>query len=233
MNISNQLYQLQKIDSQIDLTKRRLEQIDVEMENNVELLTAQSDTQKLKDNLGLQEKVLNMIEDEVTKRKIKIQENESSLYGGAINNPKELQDIQSEIIILNNQIHEIEEQQLQRMIGVEETEKQITQNTVIIDQMETKFNTQKSLLTSEKDKLEISLHRIQQERSAISSQISPILLDQYENLRSAKQGVAIVTLQDNSCTVCGTTLTPSQHQMAKSPNKLFYCPTCQRIIYAG
>ncbi|MGZ9220523.1 MAG: C4-type zinc ribbon domain-containing protein [Anaerolineales bacterium] len=39
-------------------------------------------------------------------------------------------------------------------------------------------------------------------------------------------------MSDGSCAACGTTLTPSQQQIARSTSQLIYCPSCGRILYA-
>ncbi|HLO29263.1 MAG TPA: C4-type zinc ribbon domain-containing protein, partial [Anaerolineales bacterium] len=68
---------------------------------------------------------------------------------------------------------------------------------------------------------------------AVVTDIARQTLDIYEQLRKQKRGIAITTISDSSCGACGTTLTPSQKQSARSTSQLFHCPTCGRILYAN
>jgi len=78
-----------------------------------------------------------------------------------------------------------------------------------------------------------SLSKLNTERRAILNQLSVEIIAQYEKLRTAKQGLAVALLEDNSCSVCGSTFSPSEGQAARTSTNLFFCPTCQRIIYGG
>jgi predicted nucleic acid-binding Zn-ribbon protein len=99
------------------------------------------------------------------------------------------------------------------------------------DVLNTKFNSAKSILTSERDNLLQKNERLKTERNTAITQISSDNLREYERLATSKQGIAIGRIIENSCSVCGTTFTPAQCQSAKSQSAFFYCPTCHRIIY--
>jgi predicted nucleic acid-binding Zn-ribbon protein len=77
------------------------------------------------------------------------------------------------------------------------------------------------------------LERLGSERQAVVTDIASQALNAYEQLRRQKRGIAIAALADNACGACGTTLTASQQQSARSTSQLFYCPTCGRILYAN
>ena len=74
--------------------------------------------------------------------------------------------------------------------------------------------------------------RLDSERKAIMGNIESKTVGIYDQLRQQRRGIAVTTLSDNSCAACGTTLTLSQLQNARSTSQLFYCPTCSRILYA-
>jgi len=58
------------------------------------------------------------------------------------------------------------------------------------------------------------------------------MLITYESLRQKKKGVAISKVEDQTCSICGATLTPAECQVAKSQNKNIQCPSCGRLLYA-
>jgi predicted nucleic acid-binding Zn-ribbon protein len=233
MNISFNLYQLQKIDSQIVECNQRLIAIEKEMEGSPELIQSRKESEESLIELNESKRELEKINNQVEIKKNKIEQSEASLYSGTEKNPKILQDLQTEIAMLKKQMLELNDALLEKMIICENLE---NQNNITNDRLhseETKFNTSKALLTSERNSLEILKNRLGVERKANFEQIPKAYIMEYELLCKNKQGIAVATLQDNSCSVCGTTFTPSQCQESHSQAEIFHCPTCHRIVYGG
>ena len=86
-------------------------------------------------------------------------------------------------------------------------------------------------LTKESASLQKEIERLDSERKAVIGGIPQSSMLTYDSLRKQKRGVAITTVSDSACAACGTTLTPSQQQSARSTTQLFSCPTCGRILY--
>jgi predicted nucleic acid-binding Zn-ribbon protein len=233
MNISFNLYQLQKIDSQIAQRNQRLSAIEKEMEGSPELRKARLEVIEALKRLNDSIKEFNEVNDKVETKKIKIDQSESALYKGAEKNPKVLQDLQKEITFLKNNLTDLNDELLEKMISREKFEIDFKNAKEIQQIEETKFNSIKAILTSEKENIEISINRLAVERKANIEQISIVYLKEYESLFENKKGIAVATLQDNSCSVCGTTFTPSQCQASHSQAEIFHCPTCHRIVYGG
>jgi predicted nucleic acid-binding Zn-ribbon protein len=88
-------------------------------------------------------------------------------------------------------------------------------------------------LINESDGLNKDLENLESERKAVAGNISEDFFTLYNQLRQQRRGIAVATLSDSSCAACGTTLTPSQQQSARSSSQLFNCPTCGRILFAN
>jgi uncharacterized protein len=233
MNISFNLYQLQKIDSQIAERNQRLLAIEKEFEGSPELRKARLDVTEA---LNLLDHSIQEFEEgnhKVETKKIKIDQSESSLYNGNEKNPKVLHDLQKEISLLKDNLLELNDELLEKMISRENSDIEFLKAKEILQIEETKFNSTKALLTSEKENIEISINRLAVERKANIEQISMVYIKEYESLIENKKGIAVATLQDNSCSACGTTFTPSQCQASHSQAEIFHCPTCHRIVYGG
>src|SRR5574340_67934 len=90
------LFQLQKIDAQLDQGVARA----LEIKNKIEADTRILDQQRLVDEaekeLATEHSHLKRIEQDTAARRIKLEQSESSLYGGKVRAPKELQDLQNE-----------------------------------------------------------------------------------------------------------------------------------------
>jgi predicted nucleic acid-binding Zn-ribbon protein len=227
------LYRLQQVDSQIDQIQARLEAIRRILENDAALRAATEGFAATEEKHREAERALKLSESEVEKQRIKIEQTESSLYGGKVQNPKELQDLQKDVASLKRHFQTLEERELEAMIAAEETEKDLQKAKADLERVRSNLKTQNQDLTSESETLRRNLERLSSERQAVVTDIAGQALGMYDQLRKQKRGLAITTIADNSCEACGTTLTASQQQTARSTSQLFHCPTCGRILYAN
>ncbi|MGZ9233948.1 MAG: zinc ribbon domain-containing protein [Anaerolineales bacterium] len=227
------LYRLQQVDSQIDQIQARLRTIQQTLENDNELRSAREQFATAQAQHQNAERALNSSESEVEKQRIKIEQTDASLYGGRVQNPKELQDLQKDVVSLKRHLQTLEERQLEAMIEVENTEKNLQITRTELEGVQSNLKEQNRDLTRESESLLRELDSLNSERQAVVTDIANQALGAYEQLRKQKRGIAITTIADSSCEACGTTLTPSQQQNARSSSQLFHCPTCGRILFAN
>jgi len=227
------LYRLQQIDTQLDQARVRLEAIRVTLENDAELRAALERVASAEKTHQEAERAQRQAEAEVQSQKIKIEQAESSLYGGAVRNPKELQDLQHDVASLKKFLATLEDRLLETMLTTEAAASSLTEARDALSKTESTRGDQTRALTSEQTTLAHALERLDAERKAASAPVDAKLLDQYDSLRRDKRGVAVITVSDGSCAACGTTLTPGQQQSARSSAQITRCPTCSRILFAG
>jgi len=227
------LYRLQQVDSQIDQIQARLKAIQQTLENDVELRGTNQRFAAADGKHKDAERLLKLSEAEVEKQRIKIEQTESSLYGGKVHNPKELQDLQKDVTSLKRHLETLEERQLEAMIALETAESELQMARKDLERVQSKLKEQNKDLAQESESLHKNLERFNAERLAVVTDIASPTLSVYDQLRKQKRGLAITTIADNACEACGTTLTASQQQTARSTNQLFHCPTCGRILYAN
>jgi ElaB/YqjD/DUF883 family membrane-anchored ribosome-binding protein len=94
MSLSSQLYRLQQIDTLIDQTLARLEELEKLLSDRSSVDQAEAISQKAEEALQEILKNLRHAENNVRDQRIKIEQDESALYSGKMHNPKELQDLQ-------------------------------------------------------------------------------------------------------------------------------------------
>jgi predicted nucleic acid-binding Zn-ribbon protein len=227
------LYRLQQVDSQIDQIRARLKTIQQTLENDQELKAASQQFALAEASHKDAERALKLSEAEAEKQRLKIQQTEASLYGGRVHNPKELQDLEKDVAALKRHLETLEERELEAMLELENAEKALQAATTERERVRSKSKEQNRDLTGESDLLARDLERLNSERQAVVTDIATRALSVYDQLRRDKRGLAITTIADNSCEACGTTLTASQQQSARSASQLFHCPTCGRILYAN
>ena len=227
------LYRLQQVDSQIDQIRVRLKMIDEMLQNDLELRNALEHFTAAETKHASAERELKMSDAEVEKQRIKIQQAEASLYGGAVHNPKELQDLQNDVASLKRHLDTLESRELDAMAVIDTAESELKSATIELEKVKASRSSQNIDLTKEIETLQKDLERLESERKAVSGNITTDFFMVYDQLRQQRRGIAVTTLSDSSCAACGTTLTPSQQQNARSTSQLFNCPTCGRILFAN
>ncbi len=217
----------------MDEIRARLEKIHQTLENDQEMRSAKKQVSEAEAALTLARHALKQAEAEVNKQKLKIEQSESNLYSGNVKNPKELQDLQNEVAALKRHLETLEDRQLEAMLD-EEAADQANQSALdALEQVKAHLADQNQALTAEQTDLNKELEKMESERQATLSSLDTSLLAVYDDLRQQKRGVAIVAVSEGACAACGTTLTPSQMQSARSTSQLYNCPTCGRILFAN
>lgn len=233
MNVSFHLSRLQKIDTQLDQTNNRLNEIERILADNQAVKLAEQGKHEAQTELQKAQKALKQCEESVNSQRMKIELDESALYGGKVRNPKELQDIQNEVASLKKYLVTLEDQQLNAMVLVEEAEETHDKALKNLAHTQEEAAQASASLLGEQSKLNKEKERLTAEREEIVSQVSAQHLAAYTRLRQQKRGVAVAAVIDESCTVCGASITPADWQAARSPHQIVYCSSCGRILYAG
>ncbi|MBT3338147.1 MAG: hypothetical protein HN855_14450 [Anaerolineae bacterium] len=231
MSATFQLYRLQQVDSQIDKAQKRLDEIQRIIENNTELKRAKAYLANCESSHQSTEKTLRQAEAEVKKQHVKIEQTEAMLYGGTIKNPKEIQDLQNKSESLKRYLSSLQDVQLEAMLAHEEESETLQSAQSALDALKAKLIQQNSQLAGEQGVLDQEKERLLKERSIAQPAVPEELLTKYDQLRKQKNGVAISSILDGSCSACGAMLTQSHQQKARST--LVYCPSCKRMIYAS
>jgi predicted nucleic acid-binding Zn-ribbon protein len=227
------LYRLQQIDSQLDAAQTSLHSLERELSDNTSLEAVQQNIVQGEQKLQSEVKRLRDAQNKSYDVHIKIELSESSLYGGKIQNPKELQDLQNEIAALKRLIITLEDHELEAMEVVEEEEASLTRVKVAMNEIQGKQIEHNALLNGEKTKLLGQIERLESERKATLPPIIPADIALYEQLRKTRNGVAVVKISSRACGACGATLTAALIQTTQSTGQLVRCPMCGRILYPG
>lgn len=227
------LYRLQQIDSDLDNIRNSIEKIDAILNDQSQLISAQEKIKEAEQKHHDEIKRLRECEDKSYNTRIKIELSESSLYGGKIQNPKELQDLHNEIASLKRLITTLEDKELAAMMAVEEAEETLTRANQVLQEIQGKLIEENARLNGKKTELTATISRLEAERKATLAPISADDLSLYEQLRKIRNGVAVAKISSKACEACGTTLTPALIQSTQFTGQIVRCPTCGRILYAG
>ncbi len=230
MSIAQTLYRLQKVDSRLQQIETRLQTIQAALESNPVLQNAQQNLQQAKRQSEDVQKQLRQAEEASADQKIKIEQIESSLYSGRIQNPKELQDLQNDLASLKRRLASLEDAQLEQMLALEEARSQQAQAEAQWQKIRTLAMTENAALHGEANTLQKEAENLQTQRSAITPTLQDSQISLYENLRQNRRGLAVSTLSEGACYACGARLTPGQAQSVRLATQLILCPSCGRIL---
>ena len=225
------LLRLQKLDTQLDTVKANLAEIEHILNHDRRVKQAQKVHEKAGAEVKQKKIALNQIEDKVEAQRIKRKTNQASLFSGKITNPKELQDLQMESEALARYIGQLEDEQLNAMIALEDVENKQKKAEHDLEQTKGSVAEEQASLRGDQTRLKGDLERLITEKNAVLESIPQASLKLYEKLRKSKRGLAVATVSEGGCSVCGQALTPADLQTIRSSSNLVFCPSCGRIIY--
>lgn len=233
MSRAHNLSRLQEIDLVIDKTNQRLDEIRAILEDDKAIVKVKTEIAKAAEDLAAHNLNVNRAEGVVSDQKYKIERTETKLYGGKIQSPRELQDLQMESESLNKHLATLEERQLELMLEQEET--QIMHDSLLhqLEKLEKDRAAQHKSLILEKEQLTLELDRYEGNREGALASVSDEDLEIYEKLRLRGGGYAVAILEGSNCNLCGLSPSESTQQIIRSGTGLVQCKQCKRILYSG
>ncbi len=229
MAITRQLYQLQEYDTEIEQDEQSLRAKTAQLGDRTVLETAQK-------QLAAREKALEELrhrhrdaEAEVDDLLSKIADVEGKLYGGQINNPKELSSLQHEATTMKAHSDELENHALEIIEQVEAAEKELAAATAAYGKLEKDWQKQQKQLATEIEQLKTTLADLNEKRRQLAGQIDRPTLTLYERIRQQKRP-AVAKVEQGICRACRISLSASALQRARSGQPV-QCGTCGRILF--
>ena len=162
----------------------------------------------------------------------RVRRDQEMLNSGVINEPKQLQSLQHELISLARRQSDLEDVELEIMERVEGALAAVAQltgeaDTLLAERVDV-FRTLESLLgqiTSDRD-------ATWSERETIAKEIPTDLLALYEKIRKEHEGLGAARLYRGRCDGCRLQLPPSEIDMLRQAalNSVMRCEDCRRIL---
>jgi predicted nucleic acid-binding Zn-ribbon protein len=227
------LYRLQQIDSQVERHRARLAAIAERLSEDEELRLAVDRARAAETACRQARSELAAAERAVEAQRVKIEQTEASLYGGAVRNPKELQDLQMDVASLRRHLATLEDRQLEAMLAAEAAEAAEQTARAEAQRLQEGLEAQNEGLLREQESLQRDVERLRTEHGAALESVSQEAIDLYDRLRQQRRGVAVASIVEDSCQACGSGLTPAQVQAARSGTQMALCPSCGRILYGS
>jgi hypothetical protein len=144
---------------------------------------------------------------------------------------KEFQTMQQQIADTKADGAVIEEKIL---ISFEESDKikmRIDAENLKLKDEEKVFIQQKKAIESRIEEIGSRLSQLDAQRKQIIPDIDPKMLQEYEKILHSRDGLAIVTVKDNSCGGCHMLVPPQVINLIKMYERIITCEVCNRILY--
>ncbi len=230
MNPALQLYQMQQIEQEARRATSRLKAIAAALADDAGMRAAEARCQAARDELKPLRARLRDLELETAGNEEKIRNTGEQLYSGAVNSPREMQDMQLEVASLTRRNGDLETWSLETMLSVEEANGQLAEvESALAALIERRGDEHRELLRERKT-LQDSLPQLETRRQQALGKISPELQKQYFALKPRKGGQPVARMDGNSCTLCGVAQTLTAEREVRLGRRLITCANCGRIL---
>jgi hypothetical protein len=223
------LYQLQKLDEEEAASRRRLAEIGAALGETAALRQARETARSAAEEVRSSTVRQRDLELEMQGIKDDITVSNQRLYGGSIQNPKELGELEAKVASLGKLLEKREESLLEVMIGREEAEAAHERAQARLRELEASWTAGQSNLVAEQGRLEARLAEVTSAREALLPRISEQDLDVYQFLCQELGGQAVAVMSAETCATCGVELQPGLLERGREKGLLF-CGNCERIL---
>lgn len=226
----NILVQLQSIDTEIYILKSEKES----KPNEIKTLETAFEEKKQhlssleKNSLDLQ-KQKNDKELELASKEEGIKKLQTQLYQLKTNNEykamlKQTDDTRADASVIEDKILELLDQ-------IDKTKNDVAQEKQMIQEEEKILNNQKKNIQDRIKEIDERLAQLEAQRKQIIPNIEPKISAQYERVLLNRDGLAIVSVKDNSCRGCNMFVPPQTINLIKMYDCIVTCEVCNRILY--
>lgn len=233
MALPQQLFSLQKLDTDLALLNARLTEIRASREESDELIRARKEVEQRDERLRQLEATLKDLEWTVSDLTAKIERNEGKLYGGRIQNPKELDGFRREVEIDRARRSGLEDEILEGMATQEDEEGAQVRAQERLATILGQWKANQVDLTDEESGISERVGHLESERVQLLRQIPAQSRSAYERLRNIRRGLAVATIDRNNCGGCRLALPVVIVQRVRRNNDQVNCPSCGRFLVLG
>jgi len=226
----NALYQLQKIDSEIDRIRTIRGELPLEVQD------LEDELQGLETRLIKLQDEIKDLEQDATDRKNSIKDSELAIakykeQQNNVRNNREYESLEKEIEFQDLEIKLNDKR-------IKESKYTLTNKKELLEDATTKFELRKGDLATKKAELDEIIAETQKEEEALLSKsqkakgsVEDRLVIAYTRLRgNAKNGLAVVPVDRDSCGGCFNKIPPQRQLDIQTKRKIIVCEHCGRIL---
>jgi predicted nucleic acid-binding Zn-ribbon protein len=225
------LYRFQQTENEVREDKKRLAEVIRLQSENAELIKARKQVDSAESELSHLRVRQTDLSLELDSLSTKAKRSEDRLYSGLVTNPKELKDLQHEIESLGRRLAILEDEFIEAMIAVEESEINHVAAVENLKRVETKWKETTARCKEEQTKLLEHIGEMAAEKNQIAPLIRPQTMIAFEDAKRRAGEVAVAALKNGRCRGCLVTV-PANQRKAADEGQMVICDSCGRILCA-
>jgi hypothetical protein len=227
------LLDVQDLDSRIDrlLEERQsLPALAAYKAAHEELETLDVEIAEASDTLRTLELDFDKSEGELEMLEAKLNEHETRLFAGSMS-ARETEHMRLEVESLRGQREAMESRVLKLLDNVDPIREQVGQLQERRDNLVGEKARLEASIKEDWKRIDAEIARKEERKAEAISPVPPDLLELYEKLRAAKEGVAVGRFENGVCGGCNMALSPAERNEALSA-EIPRCVHCRRILVA-
>jgi predicted nucleic acid-binding Zn-ribbon protein len=168
-------------------------------------------------------------EREIEEERDKVEKAKAKLMG--IKTNKEYYAMLKEIEQTKRLNTEREEALLALMARFEESEKRLAESKAEFEEVEGRYRTQMVDIDARVASFDQEIAGVNAEKQRVGGMLEGGLLRRFELIFERREGLAIASAHNCSCSGCHMNLSPQLYNMLQREDKLYACPNCNRLLY--
>ena len=230
MSQARALHKVQVIELEIIKLTRRIKAINAELDDQEELEKVRENFSDVEERLTECRKQVNEVELQMQAVADKRKATEERMYGGAVTNTKELQDMQMEVESLTRRHAQLDEQLSKHADERDAANVKHEEIKTLLEETSNKHKAKQDELQNEKSELKKKADGLLTERRIALKQVEEPALKLYNGMRATKSNRPVAVLKDKACTICGIEQNHTVIVAINRSEQLVNCNSCGRIL---
>ena len=186
--------------------------------------------EELKDKLADLRTRKTEVEDELELELERLKKSQQKLT--AVKTNREFQALSKEIEEIKRANKAREDEILQLEEQIEELKQEVSKRKEEIDGLEKEAAAEKKHIEAGEKEYDAKIQTLTKERDQVEKEVKPDLLSRYRFLADKRAGVVVAAVDQGVCSACNMNIPPQMFNELLREERILYCPSCQRIIYA-
>lgn len=226
------VWHLQRADSELAATRSRRSGLDDGSALRAEVEAARGAAAQSASRLHECQAALKDHELQLASTEAKHKKFEGDLYGGRVSNPKELSNLQEELVALARTRDQLEDRILALLDQVEALTEEARSAEAAKTALEARLAAHLAEYEAARTRLDGEIEGLVSKRAACVLLVEPRVLRKYEGIAAQESGIGIVAIQNGRCGGCHNTV-PLDFVTRVRDGQLVTCERCSRILYLG
>ena len=232
MDDAAKMYELQKVDLTWTKVRQRLMEIQKLLGESEELIQVRGRVAETESELHDWRGKQHDAELESLSLAARIKSTEDQLMGGTIHNPKELEALQANLDSMLRHRTQVEDSAVEAMVLADGFDSQLGELRQSLTQLEDQWRSGQAELREQETKMKHNYVLLKRKRDALAAEMSPDLLNRYEQMRKRRGGVAVAPVHNGECGACHVQApTGVLSALQSNRNELVVCTSCGRYLF--